>query len=60
MEVVVVVVRGEGKSRTREESFGESELKTTLQCSATFAAESKEGFFWGFFSVPQILTIKSL
>lgn len=48
LRVAVVVVRGEGKSRTRAEGFGERELKTTLQCSATSAvtAESEAVFFW--------------
>lgn len=47
----------EGKCQTREEGFGESQLKTTLQRSATFtdAAERARSY-----SVPQILTIKSL
>lgn len=58
MEVVVaVVVRREGKCQTREEGFGESELETTLQRSATLTVAADRARSY---SVPQILTIKSL
>lgn len=65
MEVVVVVVAAaaaaRGERRTREEGFEGSRLKTTLQCSATFAvtAEREEvasffHFFFPFYSAPKI------
>lgn len=60
MEVVVVVVAAavvRGERRTREEGFEGSRLKTTLQCSATFAvtAEREEVAF--FFSLFPLFTV---
>lgn len=55
--VVVVVRGGEGKCQTREEGFGEGELETTPQRSATLAVAAERARSY---SVPQLLTIKIL